>query len=311
MFEVRAFDGEAEGLGAFPAVVPAVRNTPPVPPRVSLDPTSPTAATGLACRVSVPPADPDGDELTLRFYWTRDGQPAALAPAKDRLLPGELRRGEKWSCRGAAHDGETEVVGEATAAAEVKNAAPTTARLAVIPATPSTADELQCALAEEPGDADGDRVTMKYTWEKNGKKARDGAIVPAGDTTKGDRWTCRAVPSDGKADGPPADAEATVANSSPERPEVRIRPEPAVAGEDLRCEVIRASKDADGDGASYSFMWFKGGAAQGFAPTSASVPARLVKAGDAWQCEVTPTDGVAAGPSARSDEVRVPPAAGR
>jgi hypothetical protein len=181
-------------------------------------------------------------------------------------------------------------------------------RVAVSPASPATDDDLTCVMADEPLDADGDRVTIRYAWDRNGKKAQDGKVVQASLTQKGDRWTCRAVPSDGKAEGPAAEAEATVRNTPPDRAEVRIRPEPAVAAQDLRCEVFRPASDLDGDAVSYRFTWFKGGAAQGFAPTSASVPARLVKAGDLWRCEATPHDGASDGPAARSDEVNVAPA---
>jgi hypothetical protein len=74
--------------------------------------------------------------------------------------------------------------------------------------------------------------------------------------------------------------------------------------------VAARAEDPDGDPLRYRYAWFRNGEPQAFAETSEEVPARLVKAGEAWRCQVTPTDGEVNGPATGSGEALVGPGSG-
>jgi hypothetical protein len=114
--------------------------------------------------------------------------------------------------------------------------------------------------------------------------------------------------NDGAADGAPAQAERTIANSPPGPAQARVTPAVPRPGAPLRCEVVQKAEDPDGDPVHYLFSWVRNGEPQSFAAGTDEVPVRLVRAGDRWRCVVTASDGDASGPPTGSPEVLVRPA---
>jgi hypothetical protein len=179
--------------------------------------------------------------------------------------------------------------------------------VAIEPAAPRVGEALECRLAAEAADPDGDPLRYAYTWWRDDRKLplATGAHVEGREVKKGQRWRCQAVASDGALEGEAASAEALVRNSPPGPLVVRMLPVEPRPGQALRCEIVQKSEDADGDSVRYAFAWTRNGEAQSFAAGTDEVPGRLVKAGDRWRCAVTPSDGEASGPTAGGLETAV------
>jgi outer membrane protein assembly factor BamB len=294
--EVTPFDGELTGPTSTAECT--ARNTPPAAPVVVLDPTEPTALTGLMVHVERPAADRDGDPVSYRYLWTRDGLPVQLEGPV--VPPRTLRHREVWRVEVVPSDGEEE--GERVVlSATVRNTPPPTPAVVVKPLAPTVGEILTCETAVPDRDADQEVVTVHYRWARNDKPVAlsEGLqTVPAAVVKKGERWRCEAWSSDGTSESGRAVAEVTVQNSPPSAPTVVIEPDPAHRTDDLSCRVSVPSVDPDGDEVSYTFAWWRNEKPLPPMASPAVVPAAQTNRGDRFRCAATPSDGSLSGPSA-------------
>ncbi|BDG02535.1 PQQ-binding-like beta-propeller repeat protein [Anaeromyxobacter oryzae] len=305
--EVRPFDGEEEGEPILAAVT--VKNTPPPTPSVLLRPEAAAVGQALTCDTQVPHRDADQEPVTVSYRWYRNDRLDPLAEENAYLPAGVIRRGERWRCEAWASDGFAESP-RVSAELTVKNSPPGAPQIVVEPDRAHRDDDLVCRIAVPSADPDGDAVAYAYAWWRNERPmpaGADPARVEASRIAKGERWRCAATPSDGALAGPAGSAEKVVSNTPPGPARVRLEPDAPHGGQSLRCEITGRSEDPDGDAVRYRYTWFRNGAAQPFAETSVDVPARLVKAGDRWRCQVIPTDGEEDGPPGGSEDVLVSP----
>ena len=81
-----------------------VQNSPPTAPSVSIDPISPEPEDDLLCQVDVAAYDDDGDPITYRYAWYRDG---SLTPDTTNVIDASLTsNGDVWECVVTPYDGE-------------------------------------------------------------------------------------------------------------------------------------------------------------------------------------------------------------
>jgi hypothetical protein len=75
---------------------------------VSVQPAEPQPGQALTCKVDEAAQDPDGDPVSYRFTWFKDGVAQSFAPSWTEV-PGRLvRAGDMWSCQAQPTDGETD-----------------------------------------------------------------------------------------------------------------------------------------------------------------------------------------------------------
>ncbi|WP_242394366.1 FG-GAP-like repeat-containing protein [Anaeromyxobacter oryzisoli] len=304
---VTPFDGEAEGAPV--EVTATVKNTPPPAPSVLLRPAAAVVGQVLTCDAQVPQRDADQEPITVRYRWYRNDRLEAIAEDRPVLPAGVIHRDERWKCEAWSSDGHAESA-RVSAQLTVKDSPPAAPQVVVEPARARKADDLVCRIAAPSADPDGDSVTYAYAWwrdERPMPAGADPARIESSRIAKGQRWRCAATPTDGTLAGPAGTGERVVANTPPGPARVRLEPESPHGNQTLRCAVVDPSEDADRDAVRYRIAWFRNGSAQPFAETSQEVPARLVRAGDRWRCEVVPTDGTDDGPLAGSEEVLVGP----
>ncbi len=291
---VTPWDGELAGPPAMAEC--EVANTPPTAPALALEPAEPTAPRGVAVVVKKPSTDRDGDPVSYRYAWTRDGTPFANEGAA--VPPGVMRHGEVWRVQVTPLDGEAE--GEpVTLQAVVRNTAPPAPSVVLAPAAAAAGEALTCDARSPERDADQEQITLRYRWLRNDKPEAiaDGApILPAGVLRRGERWRCEVWASDGTSESARAGAELVVRNTPPSAPQIAIEPEKARKGDDLRCRIASASTDADGDTVTYAYAWTENDrpVAAGGADPSRIDGSRVAK-GRRWRCTATPSDGAAAG----------------
>jgi hypothetical protein len=310
--EAVAIDGD--GGRSEPARLElVVRNTPPVAPVVALAQAAPTIETGLEAIISTAATDRDGDKITYKFQWFRNGGPVAELEGKSAVQPGVVRRGEEWRVEVRARDGELESpAGEA--AVLVADAAPSAPGVALMPASPTVMTGLSCEVTSAPRDPDGDPITLEFRWFRADRPfpmAPDAAQVPAALVRPGDAWRCEVRASAGGLAGPWASASTTILNSPPTAPAAAVLPASPRVGDPLVCAVTGEATDPDRDPLTYSSRWL--GPAGAPPVEGAILPGNQLKRGQSWACEVSVSDGHAAA-SARSTEVKVvnsPPATPR
>jgi hypothetical protein len=169
------------------------------------------------------------------------------------------------------------------------NTPPGAAELAVSPDGATTADELWAVVLTDATDADGDAVTLLWSWDRDGAAVSrlDEASVPADETQRGQVWTVTATSTDGKHEGESAQASVTLVNALPTIGALGLSPEAPVAGDTLVC-AWEDFEDADNDTDVSTVAWTLDGVSGGSDP----VLGQALTRGETWTCTVTPHDGL-------------------
>lgn len=308
--EVRAFDGQLEGPPATAEVT--LRNTPPTQPRVEIRPAKPRKGDALRAAVVAASTDVDGDALSYRFTWTKNGKPLAIA-GDPREVPGtEVTRADRFEVTVTPNDGEEDGP-PASAMAVVTNTPPEPPRIALEPAHPKGGEQIRLVVKQPARDVDGDAVRLQIAWTREGRPTGGGGetLAPT-EFKKHERIKVVVTPHDGQEAGEPAVVEVTADNAVPGAAELAFNTAKPNVTEPFKAVVKVAAKDADGDALRYRYRWFRNGAPveifdgtqdsrkAPFWTSSAEVPRALFAKGQHWEVEAEASDGEAWGPPARA-----------
>ncbi len=259
---VQAYDSSDYSLPVTSAGV-LIANSPPYPPEsTALSPNSPVTDDDLLCLVTPAyPSDADStDAVSYRYTWSCPGKADVVHGPKSEtsdVLPRDLTtKGDTWTCRVEAHDGEacSAALELSVSIANSPPAAPTT--LTISPPMPRTDDALVCTVEPaNPPDPDGDEVLYDYSWSCPGKSSVVTGPKPdlfdtlsSSNTTKGDVWTCIVVATDGEAPSGETSASVTIVNAPPA---VEVFGNTFVY-EYSRVSLAIQASDPDGDGLTLS-----------------------------------------------------------
>ncbi len=305
---VTPWDGELAGPPAIGECT--VDNTPPTAPAAALEPAEPTAPRGVSVAIRKPSLDRDGDEVTYRYVWYRDGIRTPHDTAA--IPPGVLRHRETWRVVVTPFDGED--AGEPVSiSAVVKNTPPPVPSVVLVPPAPATGEPVVCDAHAPERDADQEPITLRYRWYRNDRAvaiAEAGAALPANVVRRGEKWRCEAWSSDGTAESAHVSAELTVRNSPPSAPTLVVEPEVARRGDDLSCRVQVPSTDVDDDPVTYTYSWTRNDRPIPPGADPARIEGARITKGERWRCTATPSDGAASGKSATAERtvINTPPA---
>lgn len=289
---------DADGETASASVSVRV-NAPPSAPGVAITPTGPTTLDALNASVTTDAVDADGDPVSYRYAWLKDGAPVDNATAT--VPAASTSRGETWRALVYASDGRVE--GPAgSAEVTIANAAPSCASVSVSPAVADTGADFTCACADRQDPDAGDPIADECHFTVDGEPigGDDGACtLLAADTDHGMEITCTLTPSDGDAAGAPVDsAPFSVLDSAPTTPEVSLAPAAGDATTSFTCTVATPSVDIDGDPITYAVRWLVGGTEVAGVAATTAIAGALTRAdgtsarhGDSVQCSMTASDG--------------------
>ena len=168
------------------------------------------------------------------------------------------------------------------------NFTPGPAVVEIQPTSPVRADDLRLLMTADAPDLEGDSVSYRYSWFRDGEKVDEltGMDVAADYTAKGEVWEVRVVPSDETGDGPTTFASALIGNTPPELT-VAITPLVPESFEPL--EALPVGTDVDADEVSFLYTWFRNGEVTEH--EEKTLPAAYTMGGEVWMVEVTPFDG--------------------
>lgn len=143
--------------------------------------------------------------------------------------------------------------GGAPRAASAGNAPPVIESVAIEPDEILPGRTIRAAV--RASDPDGDRVQLRYAWQRNGSVlGESGSEISPRDLEKGDVVTLVVVATDGRAETEPVEAEARVANRPPTLFAVALEsPDDAAPGRALVASP--RADDPDGDELVYEYEW--------------------------------------------------------
>jgi cyclophilin family peptidyl-prolyl cis-trans isomerase len=192
---------------------------------VKLDNSAPTVSTGSLTATAVPTAA-TGDTVSLNYLWqlngtnvqsdTKTGASGSSVTDTLDLTKLTLHKGDKLSVIVTPSAGS--LTGTAvTTTATVADAPPVIVpgSVNITPSSPGVGDTLTAAA--QSTDADGDPVTLKFQWQRNGSNISnpnpDPSMLKLTDVsgiTSGDTITVIVTPNDGTLDGQPGTASVKV-----------------------------------------------------------------------------------------------------
>ena len=194
--------------------------SPPSAPKVAIEPADPTGADTLVAVMSEESVDPDGDFLTYRYVWLRDGN--VLNNLGEEVVPEHTTKGEVWELRVIASDGYSDAEA-ATDEVVIGNQEPTLS----ITLPELQGSGLALVATVETSDPDGDDVIVEASWTVDGVSAGVNALeVPALLLELDQEWTLLARASDGEV-WIEESASIVIGNAQPVVSSVVLTPEDA------------------------------------------------------------------------------------
>ncbi len=180
--------------------------------------------------------------------------------------------------------------------------------LSVLPATPTTLDDLVARLDNAAAYADD--VEVSWRWFVDDAPAEvDGPTVSQASTSRLQTWRVR-VTASGASDSRVAEAAVTVVNSPPEATGVELSAVDSTRMGEARCAAADVI-DADGDAVALHWRWYRVADSGRSALSGASSTRALsdLMPGEAIACEVRPADDLDVGSAVASAPLSVTNAA--
>ena len=159
------------------------------------------------------------------------------------------------------------------------------------------------SVSSSTSDADGDSVTLSYSWLVNGQAISETSQTLSGTSSfdKGDQIQVSVTPNDGTEDGASVISNSIIiSNTLPSISSVTISPS-TLNNETIAACTTSGWLDDDGDVEGYEYSWTVNGAVHQ-ATTQTSGP---FNADDVISCAATPDDGEGHGPQLSSSDVTV------
>lgn len=283
VWEVEVTVSDQDGPGETQRAATTILNAAPSLATAQIAPDEIREETVVTC-ATTGWADPDGDPESANITWLVNGGEVATGP---ELTGSSFAKGDAVACRAEPDDGESVGVPVQSEPVTVRNTVPSITAASFTPAAVRTADAVE-ATFEGIVDADGDTVTLAFSWTVNGAVVSTAAILAAESHAKGDVIGLTVVPNDGMEDGPGFVLDdITVLNTAPEVSSASITP--GLARTDDVLSVTPVLFDIDGDDVEVAYSWTVDTVAT--ATTATLDGTTAFDKGDAVAVTLTPTDG--------------------
>ncbi len=293
--QVIPWDGEGEGAPYDTSVT--VVNAPPTC-EVGIIPDAPLSTDALS--VDVFTHDLDGDEVTVTYVWTLEGSDVSYDGAS--LPASATARGDRWSVTATPDDGADDGA-PAIATVDIENRAPIVTSVDLGPDHASRDDTLEAVVVAD--DADGDEITLIYTWKVDGALVQEGedATLAPSLFRRAERVVVSVTADDSFVDSAPVTSnQLIIANALPVITELTLTPTAVYEESYLSCNPAGWS-DADSDLEAYRYEWTVN--AIPIAPSGSTLSGDHFDRADSVTCTATPWDGYNTGEALVSNEVLV------
>ena len=241
--------------------------------------------------------DDNGDTITYHYSWYKNG--SLTAHNNEIIAAVETSKGDVWKVEVTPDDGqETGTMG--TTEVVILNTPPQIDSISIVPTSIYTNDIITAQISTS--DNDGDSVYPTYHWYVDGVLVYDGGETLDGSLyfEKDQTVYAEVFPSDNEDIGNPnASSSITILNSPPEAPILGIVVT-ETCEEEMLCDIVQESFDADGDPISYTIDWLQNGSPVNTGLdtntwTDDTVQVGVFSEGEEWTCQATPNDGTDSG----------------
>ena len=286
MCTVTANDGTDDGNVESASLI--ISNTAPELATLVLSPDPASTDDDFTCTPGTT-SDADGEAVSLTYAWTINGTTAAETSAT--LSASLTSSGDDVTCWATPSDGTDVGATVESNSVVVSNTPPEVDSISLSPSSPTTDDTLTATVTSS--DADGDAVTLTYTWYVNGSAVTSGTDSTLDGTVhfgSGDLVYVVVQPSDGIDVGTDATSSTvTIDNTAGVVSSASITPDPATASDGLTCAWTWTDDDGDADASTVA--WTVNGTAAG---TGTTLTSGYVH-NDVVVCTVTANDGSTTG----------------
>lgn len=245
----------------------------------------------------------------LEVTFTSTRVPDALGTARPNAAG--LATFETSALPGGSHTITATVVDadgrRASANLDIKvDSPPSTPVIALDPEAPSDEDDIDVVIVQASVDPEGDPITYRYRWLKNGAETGlQNATLPAAATTRGETWKVFVTPNDGLMDGLPTSAEVNIGNTAPSCDAALVLPTGGTTLLPLTCSCSGRSDPDQGDPVvDLCTFEDEDGQVLGEAGPCTLDPA-FTERGMRITCTLTPSDGFAQGTPVSSSSVDI------
>lgn len=288
--QVRVSDGDDMSAWATSAAI-IIDSTNTAPEIIDLGMTpseGPTTVHDLLASWTV--SDADGDSIEVHeLQWLNNGVHVEAADDLNPLPASMTAKGDVWTVKVRANDGEVWSAWEESAPVTVENAAPTVHDVLLSSPSLSALDDL--TLVVNTSDSDGDTVSIPLVlWHLNGEATEHNVnqtTLEAAFLTKGDVWHAVMLVSDGEDEVLVASETVTVGNAAPS---VDVA-WPASASSLSDLTPVLTVADVDGDATSVTLNWYKNGFRDASLTNATAVPAAKLAPGQVWALHAQASDG--------------------
>lgn len=202
-----------------------------------------------------------------------------------------------WVIVGREHEDVT----LSSSAAGNGNHPPKITQVEISPPAPYLDSVLTVQLQSE--DPDRDQVTYRYRWFVNKQEVGDQPVLSLAGFRQNDLISVEVIPSDGKAEGAPAQSAAVkIGNNPPGVTLVKLLPGELKAGQAVHAEV--QGFDREGDPIHYDYEWYiNDQPVNGI--TGEDLDGTLIHSSDQILVKVIPSDPYSQGPPKLSSTAAV------
>jgi len=296
-------DGTASGQQVTSTLTTIV-NSLPYSTDITILPLQPSSDDDLTLTYSM--LDEDEDVVTSSIVWKVNNQRVSSLDNLSNVPSIATRIGDTWEAHVLLDDGfDSNLVVSSSMFISSDNSAPTITSLAIIPATPTSSQDIEVvwSIDDEEGDEEED---VEIAWLKTGEIIDDqtGSILPSSLTSKDETWEVMVRVFDGFSWSNWSTSEMfTIQNSLPTISTIDF--DSIEVSSDSNVSFTYTATDADGDPVEISSIRWINGEEVVDSGTQQTLSYEFTSKGESWYAMVQLTDGVDVAPSISSAPVTI------
>ena len=188
----------------------------------------------------------------------------------------------------------------------ISNAVPTPPTVDITPSSPTTDDNLICAITGHSTDSDSDPISYSYAWYKDGElqAGLTTNTVLATFTSRNEIWRCEVRGDDGTAYSTAGTVQVQIDNFIPTASNLSITPSNPKTTDTIRADYTYSDPDSDPESGS-RIRWYRDEEVQAGCNDQTTVPSTATQKGESWYFTVEPSDGASFGTMVTSSTVTI------
>ena len=275
-------DGKAE-LISQTATVTVLNTDPTIDSFDDINMEEASIGDTLVCAATA--SDADLEEVTLGYEWTNGG--TTIGTTSELLLTTDIvSQGDEVQCTISATDESDGTVTESATVAIV-NSPPVIGAIELTPSAPTSQDDITCQ-AVDVTDADGEDVSLTYSWTIDGATVTEDGTVLSGPFSVDADITCSVSAQDASSETT-ASATVTIQNTLPQIDAISITPDTGVEANTLLTCTGSAS-DVDGDTPTITYEWMNSSGSSLGTEATLQLDPSIVTVGEEVSCYITAVD---------------------